>query len=695
MRRIHRMTAAAATITICLAASSAPAQTPVTNAFTYQFRLVLGGDPVNGLAEFEFSLWNAESGGVQIGPSIFVEDDVIDGRYTTRLDFGPGTFNGDARWLEVTVASPPGSGFVTLTPRQPLTATPYAARAIGNWALGGNGGTNSNNHFIGTTDNQALELRINNQRALRLIPASSSVSGDTLSGNFIAGGLGNSIQDGAGNVIVGGGGVTWPNTLYGSACVIGGGLGNQVGSNSFAPDYATISGGILNQATANGAAIAGGAANVAGDSAAIGGGSQNDATGDFSAIGGGTQNSAIGRFATVPGGANNAADGDFSMAAGFQAEALHHGSFVWSGKSAPGDVFASTSVEQFLIDAPGGVGIGTNAPQTELDVNGTVTAAAFVGPGGELNFDGSGIQFGARPLVGDQVYAFPTADVVLSPGIDNWQSFTAGVTGDLGQIAILRDVNAGAGTMTVYVGEGIGGTVLATLNVPVSQSLGTQLIDVFPSVSLAAGQVYTIRLQGPGWFYQAAGGYPGGRAFGPPEPNPDFYFSTLMLQAPEETVIVRAGSVGIGREPIGLALEVEGNASKSIAGGWIANSDRRIKTEIETISGALDTLDRVRLVSFKYTDDYQATHAGVGDGRYLNVIAQEFAEVFPDHVKGSGERLPDGSEILHVDTYPLTIYSAAAIQELHEQVQRKDAEIAELKQRLERIERLVNHTLKN
>jgi len=131
-------------------------------------------------------------------------------------------------------------------------------------------------------------------------------------------------------------------------------------------------------------------------------------------------------------------------------------------------------------------------------------------------------------------------------------------------------------------------------------------------------------------------------------------------------------------------LEVEGSASKSTAGDWRANSDRRIKTDIETITGALDTLDRVRLVSFEYTDDYQQTHAGVSDGRYLNVIAQEFAEVFPDHVHSSGERLSDGSTILQVDTYPLTIYSAAAIQELRHQTDKrladKDAEIESLRQ---------------
>jgi alpha-tubulin suppressor-like RCC1 family protein len=130
-----------------------------------------------------------------------------------------------------------------------------------------------------------------------------------------------------------------------------------------------------------------------------------------------------------------------------------------------------------------------------------------------------------------------------------------------------------------------------------------------------------------------------------------------------------AGRLGIGRTPLLNALEVEGNASKSVAGSWLANSDRRIKTEIESITGALEKLDQVRLVDFRYTDDYLAAHPGIEDRRYPNVIAQEFQQVFPDDVKSSGETLPDGSPILQVDTYPLTIYSAAAVQELHRENQ--------------------------
>ena len=75
--------------------------------------------------------------------------------------------------------------------------------------------------------------------------------------------------------------------------------------------------------------------------------------------------------------------------------------------------------------------------------------------------------------------------------------------------------------------------------------------------------------------------------------------------------------------------------------------------------------------------------------RYINVVAQEFAKVFPDYVKAGGDKLANGDEILQVDTYPLTVYSAAAVQELHKIVKEKDAEIAGLKERMSRIEALL------
>jgi alpha-tubulin suppressor-like RCC1 family protein len=149
---------------------------------------------------------------------------------------------------------------------------------------------------------------------------------------------------------------------------------------------------------------------------------------------------------------------------------------------------------------------------------------------------------------------------------------------------------------------------------------------------------------------------------------------------------VFSGKVGIARTPAVNALEVAGNASKSTAGSWLSNSDRRIKTGIESIEGALEKLDQVRLVDFRYTDAYLAAHPEIEDRRYPNVIAQEFATVFPDDVKSSGESLDDGSPILQVDTYPLTIYTAAAVQELRRENQALKQQVAAQELRLRKLE---------
>jgi hypothetical protein len=145
--------------------------------------------------------------------------------------------------------------------------------------------------------------------------------------------------------------------------------------------------------------------------------------------------------------------------------------------------------------------------------------------------------------------------------------------------------------------------------------------------------------------------------------------------------------VGIGRLPASRALEVEGNASKSAAGDWLANSDARIKTSVRPITNALAVISRIRPVGFRYTEEYREAHPALSDVEYFNVIAQEFAAVFPDSVSEGGDTLPDGKKVLQVDTYPATIHAIAAIQELHQLVEAKDRQIKALEHRIERIER--------
>lgn len=152
--------------------------------------------------------------------------------------------------------------------------------------------------------------------------------------------------------------------------------------------------------------------------------------------------------------------------------------------------------------------------------------------------------------------------------------------------------------------------------------------------------------------------------------------------------------VGIGRDAMMHELEVEGDASKTTAGSWLANSDARIKQDVRRVKAALETLDKVRLVDFRYSDSYRAAHPAIEDRRYVNVIAQEFAEVFPEHVKPGADKLPDGSPILQVDTYPLTIYSAAAVQELHAETKALRRENEDLRARVTRLEALLNDSAK-
>jgi len=103
---------------------------PIGTAFTYQGVLDRAGQPANGSYDLRFALFDASSGGSQVGsPATNAPVIVTNGNFTVLLDFGA-VFNGDARWLEVGVrTNGASSSYTTLSPRQPLTPSPYAVYA--------------------------------------------------------------------------------------------------------------------------------------------------------------------------------------------------------------------------------------------------------------------------------------------------------------------------------------------------------------------------------------------------------------------------------------------------------------------------------------------------------------------------------------------------------------------------------------
>jgi trimeric autotransporter adhesin len=103
-----------------------------TSTFTYQGRLTDGSTVASGTYDLQFSLFDAVRSGTQIGATIEPSNvTVSNGVFTVQLDFGSSPFTSGAdRFLQIAIKRPGETAYTTLTPRQPLTATPYAIRTL-------------------------------------------------------------------------------------------------------------------------------------------------------------------------------------------------------------------------------------------------------------------------------------------------------------------------------------------------------------------------------------------------------------------------------------------------------------------------------------------------------------------------------------------------------------------------------------
>jgi hypothetical protein len=80
--------------------------TPLGTAFSYQGKLSTGPSALTGLYDFNFTLWNAATGGTQLGGTNFNAFNAVpvtNGVFSVTLDFGAGAFTSEARWLEIAV----------------------------------------------------------------------------------------------------------------------------------------------------------------------------------------------------------------------------------------------------------------------------------------------------------------------------------------------------------------------------------------------------------------------------------------------------------------------------------------------------------------------------------------------------------------------------------------------------------------
>jgi hypothetical protein len=700
--------------------------------FTYQGRLNHGGSPANGQYEISFSLFDAVTNGTPVGTPVTIAPvPVSNGLFTATLDFGAAAFTGASRWLEFSVTVfGTDQPVVTLVPRQPITATPYALHAANA------GGLMS---FV----DAPLDIKVNGQRAMRYQAALSPTEAPAIIGGY----SGNTGASGA--TIAGGGSSAAPNSVLAAYGTVGGGAGNTAGApsepntdhawatiggglfNQTTGDYSTIGGGYHNFGTNEGTTIAGGFLNTASNNyATVGGGVYNfingygatiagggfniiergDASGSYSVIGGGNSNMTEGDDVTIAGGSSNHGSGDGATVGGGEGNTTHSR----FGTAAGG---RGNRVSGDFATIAGGE--GNSAPGHH----------SFVGGGDFNNANGDW-----ATMSGGVVNQAEGRYSAIGGGGGNWIVSDLGtiaggqqnqIEGNFGSIGggyynIIRD-NADACTIAggwqnsiqtnadgSTISGGTGNTILSegngfTLNSTIAGGVGNQIEARCSTSTISGGEsnsiLHTMGATIGGGQRNTNSGYmatiPGG-AMNRAEGNYSFaagrralalYAGTFVWADntgseftstnPNEFAVRATGGVRLVTAVNGNGTPTAGVTLATGSGTWSSLSDRHAKENF-TPTNAREVLDKVAALPMT-SWNYKTQEKSV---RHLGPMAQDFHAAF-----GLGE---NDRTITTVDADGVAL---AAIQglnaKLEEQIKARDARIAELESRLAGIEKLL------
>ena len=241
----------------------------------------------------------------KIGNDLYVKGGISSGRAYFHNNTGIG---GTLTIKDYTFPGSDGTNGQVLTTNGSGTVTWQTFSGAG-WSLTGNLGTTPGTHFIGTGDNNALEVKVNDDRVARFEP-------DATSPNILMGSSSNSFSD----------------AIHGAA-ILGGGSAEYW--QEAGDDFTTICGGEYNWAYGDYSFIGGGGSNETdGWFATIGGGEMNYSSNTWSFVGGGVYNEADAIGAVVVGGEGNGAYGENSFIGG-GASILNAGDGAFVGGGGP------------------------------------------------------------------------------------------------------------------------------------------------------------------------------------------------------------------------------------------------------------------------------------------------------------------------------------------------------------------------
>ena len=679
-------------------------------AFTYQGQLMESGDAANGAYDLRFYLYNASSNGsIVAGPLTNSATAVSNGLFTVTLDFGD-VFEGTNFWLHIGVRTNGTANFTALDPRQQLTPTPYAIFAntssnlagnlpasqlsgtvssanlagtyrnavtldnaanqisgsfTGNganvtnvnaaalnglqaanfWQTAGNSGTSAGVNFAGTVDNQPFEIHVNGLRALRLEPTANNANISNAL-NVIQGSPANYVLPGVQGATIGGGGAPFyfgygtSNSVADNFDTIGGGVNNHIQSNAF---ESTISGGNGNSILSGAmrSTIAGGWANtIASDHSFIAGGVQDtiQVASSYSAIGGGAANliETNDEGATIAGGYDNVIE----PGSGFSAVCGGWGNIIQADSSF---CFIGSGFEN---------GIETNN-----------FYATMAGGSGNTIQPGSGYSF----IGGGE------SNIISSDS--SWSS----IAGGYGNIASGNSATVGGGngntasasfaTVCGGIGNIASGTYATLLGGDYNIASGPGAMVLGGNGDFASG----IDSLAAGTAAQAA--HDGAFVWADDSPS---YFSSTAANG----FFVRC----TGGVKFVTGIDSSGNATAGVkvnSGGtsWTTICDRNAKKNFQPVDtvAVLNKLAAIPIQRWNYRWEANS------DTPNLGPMAQDFKAAF---YPGRDDK---GITTLEFDGVELAAIQGLnqKVEELKDELSRRDAENAELKQRLAALEKII------
>ena len=604
-------------------------------AFNYQGRLVNNGSAADGLFEFDFKMFDAVSGGNQIGSNL--EPQVIqvsNGVFSAQLDFGAGVFTGSARFLQIGVR-PAGSPdpYTVLAPRQMVTSIPYTIRsssaAIADTAISANqlGGLSASGFIQNTTSPQAL--------------TNFNISGNgTAAGTVSANRLNATAEYSIGNLRVLS--IAGIDNVF--AGVLAGSTNTTGGSNAFFGAQA-------------------GRANITGGSnaffGALAGLSNTD--GDFNAF--------FGRSAGV----NNTTGGSNAFFGSFAGAANTTGSDnAFFGAEAGNQTTTGTNNAFFGRSAGRSNTAGGNN-------------AFFGGDAGRLNTTGSantfvGSQAGKANTEGNFNAFYGTlAGLVNTTGSDNsfFGSF-AGSKNTTGNSNVFFGRSAGQENVTgfynAFFGDSAGlANTTGARNAFIGRNAGSQNSTGSDNTffGVGAGEGNTTGSFNTFIGRDAHAGFTNSI-------NATALGSRALTNCNDCVVLgsingfngaTASANVGIGTTTPDFRLHLaENSAAKPGSSLWTVASDRRLKQNIRPYTDGLATLLQFHPVWYRYNG-----HAGLAsDKDYVGVIAQEAQAVAPYTVSVSRAKLDPAdaqtTELLYFDGGALIFMTINAVRELEERI---------------------------